>query len=144
MSVLSLYIHGILLLPDSGIIPVDIQNHQYEPMARSHSEWMELHEECNYFLNSECSDRRAKRCGEWCQSLQGGKCLTHPYPAEALVVIEALVLQDQLSAQRDAELPALRGQSRSHSQQTRCHCQLSWQQHGNSFLGIHLVWNGRD
>lgn len=144
VCVLSPYAHRILPLPHSGIISVDLHSHQHESMARSPCECMEFYKECDYFLNSECSDRRAKCSGAWWEPARRESAATYPDPAEALVVIETLVLDGQFSAQRDAELPALRGQSKSHSQQTQCYCQLSSEQRGNSILGIHLVWNGRD
>lgn len=37
----------------------------------------------------------------------GGATAAHPDPAEALVVVLGLVLEGQLPAQRNAELPAL-------------------------------------
>lgn len=36
-----------------------------------------------------------------------GRGKAHPDPAEALIIVEALILTRQLPAQRDAELPAL-------------------------------------
>ena len=45
---------------------------------------------------------------ERCQSgLGGGRGEAHPNPAEALIVVEALILTRQLPAQWDPELPTL-------------------------------------